>query len=356
MYSQTPQNCTDFSRVKSSNETNERVRLLFVGSPLLDISIKTEEETLRHYGLKRDDCIIARENHDTLFQKIFRNPDSKLAAGGSAQNAARIAKWVVKDKGEVAFAGCTGCDEYEAWMKSKLETEGVLPLYVRIPEASTGVCACLLSRDGERSMCCRQGAAALFSTDHLKLDFVRSNLERTQCIFVEGYFIVHSPNVVYTFAENRLPSQIFSLSLSAEYVCRSHWKALLRVIPKVDILFGNEAEVTTLATAMGGRDDFTMDESVKLIHRLQTSETTHSRLFIVTRGSKPLIAVQGSDEYQVFDIRPVDNVVDSVGCGDALSGAFLAEYVQSQDLVSAIHAGIEAARQIIQVPGCDPPH
>ncbi|GFS82777.1 adenosine kinase 2 [Nephila pilipes] len=355
MCSQILKNNSDFSKLKDQHDTNESVRLLFVGSPLLDISIQTEEETLRQYGLKRDDCIIAREDHSPLFQKIFRNPGSRLAAGGSAQNAARIAKWIVKDKGEVAFAGCTGCDEYEIWMKSKLQAEGVLPLYVKLPDVSTGVCACLLSGEGDRSMCCRQGAAALFSTDHLSLDFIHSNLNRTQCIFVEGYFIVHSPKVVYTFAEHRLPSQIFSLSLSAEYVCRSHWKSLLKVIPKVDILFGNETEVRTLATAIGGRDDFTMDESVKRIHRLQTSENTHSSIFIVTRGSKPLIAVQGSNDYQVFDIQPVDNVVDSVGCGDALSGAFLAEYIQSRDVVSAVHAGIEAARRIIQVPGCDPP-
>ncbi|GBM07729.1 Adenosine kinase [Araneus ventricosus] len=256
----------------------------------------------------------------------------------------------------LSVVSSTGCDDYEIWLRSKLHTEGVSPLYVTLPEARTGVCVCLLSDEGERSMVVRQGAAALFRAEHLKTDIIKPHVERAHCVFVEGYFIVHSPDVVFYFAEHHSSSQIFSLSLSAEYVCRQYCEALQEVIPKVNVLFGNEAEVKALAEAMTGRDDLTVEESMKLIHRLQTSETVESRIFVVTCGSRPLLMVQGGGDHQLFKIKPVENVVDSVGCGDALAGAFLASYILTHDVESAMEEGIEAARQILQVTGCEPPH
>ncbi|XP_055941750.1 uncharacterized protein LOC129971539 [Argiope bruennichi] len=349
------QNGMDSFNNGTHQKPNDTVKLLFIGAPLLDMVVLVGEETRRQYGLKRDDSILARDEHNSLFQEIFHNPKSRLAAGGSSQNAARIAKWSLEVKGEVAIAGSTGCDDYEVWLRNKLQTEGVTPLYVKLPEERTGICACLLSDEGERSMVVRQGAAALFRAEHLKTDVIHPYVESSHCVFVEGYFIVHSPDVVFYFAEHRSSSQIFSLSLSAEYVCRQYCKSLQAVIPKVNVLFGNEAEVKALAEAMSGRGDLTVEECVTLIHRHQISETGESRIFVVTRGSKPLLVVQGGGGHQLFTIKPVENVVDSVGCGDALAGAFLANYIRTHNVESAIEEGIEAARQILQVTGCELP-
>ncbi|GBN44189.1 hypothetical protein AVEN_35973-1 [Araneus ventricosus] len=89
--------------------------MLFIGGPLLDMVLLVEEETRRQYGLKRDDCILANEEHNTLFQGLFHNMKSRLAAGGSAQNAARIAKWSLEEKGEVGIAGQYG--NLQSWQK-----------------------------------------------------------------------------------------------------------------------------------------------------------------------------------------------------------------------------------------------
>ncbi|GFQ98980.1 hypothetical protein TNCT_264251, partial [Trichonephila clavata] len=153
----------------------------FIGSPLLDISVQCDEETLEKFDLKIDGCVRATEKHSTLFRELFHSKNSILAAGGSAQNAARIAKRILGAKGEVAFAGCTGCDEYENWMKNQLQSEGVLPLFVTVPHEKTGVCACLIC-NGFRSMCTRQGAAAKFAKEHLFVEPVHSKLKVASCI------------------------------------------------------------------------------------------------------------------------------------------------------------------------------
>ncbi|KAG8197231.1 hypothetical protein JTE90_011383 [Oedothorax gibbosus] len=340
----------------TDDKTNQDdpVRLLFVGAPMLDISADCDDDLLRRFGLKEDDCVRAGPEHDPLFQRLFVSDESRMAAGGSAQNAARVAKWTLGPRGEVAFAGCAGFDDFESWMRLKLESEGVIPLYVHDPMNNTGVCACLLTPRGERSMCARQGAAALFNTHHLNTDVIQQHFRKAHCVAVEGYFIVHSPDVVLEMAQNHNLDQIFSLSLSAEYVCRSHAEQLSKVIPMVEVLMGNEAEVLTFAIAKGASKDVTVEEAVRILREIQISRTSHNRFLIVTRGSKPVILVDESNELKEFDVPNDLPVVDSVGCGDAMSGAFLATYVLDRNVEAAVRAGIQAATHILQVPGCDP--
>ncbi|GIX66543.1 adenosine kinase [Caerostris extrusa] len=193
------------------------LQIVFVGSPLLDIYTDSDKEVLEKYG--------------------------------SALNSARVAKWFAGDKAEVAFAGCVGCDDYEQWTKNQLVSEGVVPLFVKNSKEKTGVCACLMF-DGMRSLCTRLGAAAKFSEEHLYLNNIRNKLKTATCIFVVGYFLGHSPEVVSILAEQCSPDQVFSLSLSSEYICSDHSEALLKVLPRVDVLFGNEAEVKAFAQAL----------------------------------------------------------------------------------------------------------
>lgn len=98
-----------------------------------------------------------------------------------------------------------------------------------------------------------------------------------------------------------------------------------------------------------------VEEAVRLVRQLQTSTPDHPRILVVTRGPKPVILVDGSSNQKEFDIPKGVPVVDSVGCGDAMSGAFLASYALNKDADSAVKAGIRAATEILQVAGCDPP-
>lgn len=78
---------------------------LFLGAPLLDITAHYSQETLDKYGLKLDDCIRETERQESLFRSLLCKVDMQKSAGGSSQNSARIAKWVLSDKGRVSFVG-----------------------------------------------------------------------------------------------------------------------------------------------------------------------------------------------------------------------------------------------------------
>ncbi|KAG8197233.1 hypothetical protein JTE90_011385 [Oedothorax gibbosus] len=336
-------------------EQKTTIRLLFVGSPLLDISGDCDDGVLCRFKLKEDDCVRAGPEHEPLFQRLFVSDVSRMAAGGSAQNAARVAKWTLGPRGEVAFAGCAGDDTFEAWMRENLQTEGVHPIYFRIPGEKTGVCACLLSPGGKRSMCTRHGAAAKFSVRHLHDPNFKTWLDKADCVSVVGYFLVHSPEAVAELAELCRPEQVFSLSLSAEYVCRSSSKALLRVLPRVDVLFGNEAEVKACAVvASGACHDVTVTEALQILRQLPRLPNCPPRIVVVTQGSKPLLLDDGSDDIKTLDVAKNVTVADGVGCGDALCGAFLTAYIRDgRDAESAAKEGIRAATRILQVHGCD---
>lgn len=76
---------------------------------------------------------------------------------------------------------------------------------------------------------------------------------------------------------------------------------------------------------------------------------------MVTRGPDPVIVVEGHNPPRLFPVPRDVVVLDSVGCGDALAGAFLAIYVLTKDIHRSIEAGIRAAVEIAKVPGCNPP-
>ena len=73
----------------------------------------------------------------------------------------------------------------------------------------------------------------------------------------------------------------------------------------------------------------------------------------MTRGPNPVLVSRGSAPVLSFPVPRV-KVVDGVGCGDALAGAFLATYLLTGDVCQAAKTGISAAVEIAQVTGCRP--
>ncbi|XP_071035014.1 adenosine kinase isoform X3 [Parasteatoda tepidariorum] len=330
----------------------DEIRLVFVGAPLLDICAKCDKNTLKKFGLKRDDGIKASKEHEELIQQLFNDSNSELSAGGSAQNSARIAKWILGSKSRVSFIGCTGNDSFERWLKEKLILDGVAPLYVQSPDLKTGICACLIIDESERSMICQHEASATLRAEHLEIEDIKHDLAKADIIFVEGYFIAHSPDVVLALAKMKTSKQVFSLSLSAEYICKDYSDILLKVLPRVDILFGNEVELKALATALGAPLSITVEEALRKT-RGQTNNSPKTT--IITRGSEPVIVDNGSAHFRTFSVDNSITMVDGVGCGDAVAGACLAVYGLTKNLDLSVETGIKAASEIAQVKGCTLP-
>lgn len=59
--------------------------------------------------------------------------------------------------------------------------------------------------------------------------------------FFQGFFLIVSPDSALEVAETALKNKkLFIMNISAPYICHAFNQHLLKLIPYVDILFGNE--------------------------------------------------------------------------------------------------------------------
>lgn len=110
---------------------------------------------------------------------------------------------------------------------------------------------------------------------------------------------------------------------------------LAGILPRLSILFLNEAEAATLCNT---------DKSTEWPHRLRASGLSSA---VITRGADTVI---GFDSQDVFEINPptVADVVDVTGAGDALAAATLNALGRETPFVRAVQAGIAAAAITVQ--------
>ena len=61
-------------------------------NPLLDMSASADVSFLQKYDLKLNDAILAEEKHKPLYQELISQYKVDYIAGGSGQNALRVAQ------------------------------------------------------------------------------------------------------------------------------------------------------------------------------------------------------------------------------------------------------------------------
>jgi sugar/nucleoside kinase (ribokinase family) len=72
----------------------------------------------------------------------------------------------------------------------------------------------------------------------------------------------------------------------------------------------------------------------------------HPVLILITLGAEGSVALWQGEAY-VQPALPVDDVVDTTGCGDAFQGAFIVSWFQDFDIGKALQAGAKAAAHSI---------
>ncbi|XP_022657654.1 adenosine kinase-like [Varroa destructor] len=149
--------------------------------------------------------------------------------------------------------------------------------------------------------------------------------------------------------------KVFCMNLSAPFLCKLFQEQMMRVMPYVDILFGNEVEAVELARSQKWPDQLTVKEIAKRAAALPKEQG--SRIVVFTQGSKPVIVMHkdGSiTEHPVEDI-PKSKIVDTNGAGDAFVGGFLAGHIEGKSIKDCVSRGIAAASVMIQQSGCSLP-
>lgn len=326
--------------------------LFTLGNPLLDVSAEVDESFLVKYKLKPNDAILATDDHLNLCQDMIDcGYKIDYVPGGATQNSARVAQWLIGIEGAAIYMGCIGRDKYGEIMEKMMKDIGVNVVYKYLDTESTGTCAVCVTGTN-RSLVAYLGAANHFAKDHLEVQENRGLMEKAQFYYMAGYPLTVCPDVMldvarFASAHNRT----FALNLSAPFLCSFFKEPMLKLLPYVDILFGNETEAAEFSKAndLGLTD---IRDIATHIARWPKDNGAKKRMVVFTQGALPTLVVHGN-MVQEFPVIPIEekDIVDTNGAGDAFVGGFLAQLVQGRSLESSIHSGNYAANYIIQQLG-----
>ncbi|KAI4886366.1 hypothetical protein NFI96_022454 [Prochilodus magdalenae] len=368
--------------------------LFGMGNPLLDISAVVDKDFLDKYGLKPNDQILAEEKHKALFEEMAKKTKVEYHAGGSTQNSVKIAQksvsqygagppcsltqharlasrcypemryepervvvspqWMIQEPHKVAtFFGCIGKDHFGEILKQKAAEAHVDAHYYEQTEEPTGTCAACITGDN-RSLIANLAAANCYKKEkHLDLDGNWSLVEKARVYYIAGFFLTVSPDSILKVAKHACEhNKIFGLNLSAPFISQFFKEPLMKVMPYVDILFGNETEAATFAKEQGFETD-DIAEIARRVQLLPKVNKNRQRIVVFTQGKDDTVATVG-DKVTMFPVIDIDqnDIVDTNGAGDAFVGGFLSELVQERSLEQCIRAGHYAANIIIQRTGC----
>lgn len=326
--------------------------LLGLGNPLLDISAIVDEEFLKKYDLHPDNAILAEEKHTALYEELVQECDSEFIAGGSVQNAFRVAQWILQKPNIAVFFGCVGDDKYSKILENKARSDGVNVQYQYDNTTPTGTCGVLITGT-HRSLCANLAAANNFTIDHIHKAENKKYIDVAEYFYISGFFLTVSPPSIMEIANIALKNnRPFLMNLSAPFISQFYKKQLMDVMPYIDVIFGNEVEAESFAKEQGW-DTKCLKEIAQNIVKLPKNNVKRSRIVIFTQGQNPVLLIQENsiNEFNVDKLER-DQVVDTNGAGDAFVGGFLAQYIQKKSIDICIRCGIWAARQIIQRSGC----
>ncbi|PNY24803.1 Adenosine kinase [Tolypocladium capitatum] len=326
--------------------------LLCLENPLLDIQAVGDQALLDKYGLKANDAILAEEKHLPLFEDLLNNYDAKLIAGGSAQNTARGAQYILPPN-SVVYLGGAGDDKYSAILLDAVKAAGLRAEYRVDPKEKTGRCAAIITGHN-RSLCTDLGAANHYHLDHLKKPEIWSLVENADVYYVGGFHFTVCPPAIMELAKQAAEyNKTFIMCLSAPFIPQFFKEVVDASAPYWDYIIGNETEAAAYAESHGLPSKEPKDVVVHLAN-LPKKNTNRKRIAIVTQGTEPtLVAIQGDEGIEEFPVHAIeaDKINDTNGAGDAFAGGLLAGIMEGQPLATSIDMGQWLARLSIQELG-----
>nr|KAG5713900.1 hypothetical protein BaRGS_024527 [Batillaria attramentaria] len=298
--------------------------LLAYGNPLLDISINDPSCTqlLEKYGLDANNAILADEKHLPLYKEIVdRYPDKvEYIPGGATLNAMRAMQWLLQTPRVTTFFGCISDDKFGEILRKNAEKEGVNVQFQYTDKQPTGTCA-VVCTENNRSLVANLAAANCFTEDHVDVPANWKLVEKAQFYYTAGFPLTVSPSSMMRLARHANETgKTFCLNLSAPFLCNFFKEPMVKLLPYVDYLFGNETEADEFAKVHNYGTTDRKEIALKMANWTKENPS-RPRTVVITQGADPvLVAKDGKvTEFPVIAVKEKD-IVDTNGAGDAFVG------------------------------------
>jgi fructokinase len=308
--------------------------ILGIGNAIVDVVAPAEHSFLSKHDMHPGSMtLIDADRAEALYAAM---PPGAETSGGSAANTCAVAAALGS---RVAFLGKVAGDQLGGVFRHDITAAGVhFPTAPLAEGAPTARCLILVTPDGQRTMNTFLGACVAF-TEH---DVDTALVGHATVTYLEGYlFDPPAAQAAFRRAAKaaRAAQRQVALSLSDAFCVNRHRDAFRGLLPDVDILFANEAEVCALYEV----NDFR--EAVD-------AARTDVSIAALTQSESGSVIVRGRETVRVRAAPAV--LVDSTGAGDAYAAGFLAAYTRGRDLGVCGRLGSLAAAEVISHYGARP--
>ena len=306
------------------------MKILGIGNAIVDVICKVGDNFISENNLTKSTMKLFFDENE--FKKLLTNLKiEKTVSGGSVANSI---VGISQLGNKAGFIGKISDDIFGSNYEEGLKKENVEYFYSKKKEKlPTGTCLILVTPDSERTMCTYLGTAGKINESDVNANAVKNS----EIILLEGYLWDEGePKKAFDKAINN--ANIVAMSLSDQFCVDRHKPHFLELVKnKLDIIFANEQEITSLIEAKN------FDEVINFSKQL-------NKLIIVTRGEKGAVAVLGNEVYET-GIKKNLKIVDLTGAGDLFAAGFLHGYMNKLTINESLKKGTEMSSKIIQQIG-----
>ncbi len=307
-----------------------------IGNAIVDVIAPADEAFLTENRLAKGAMTLIDEAQaEALYARMAAGIET---SGGSAGNT--IAG-VASLGGRAVYIGKVAADQLGEVFAHDMRAMGAA--YETPPLTggpATARCLINVTPDGQRTMCTYLGASTVLTAEDVKPELI----EGAAIVYLEGY-LFDPPQARRAFAKAaglaRASGRTIALTLSDAFVVERHRRGLLEFIEtEVDLLFANEAEITSLFQTA----DF--DEAAAAIRG-------RTCIAAVTRSEKGSVVLTAGGACHVKAF-PVETLVDTTGAGDQYAAGFMYALAREKPLEVCGRLGSLAAAEVISHYGPRP--
>ena len=307
-----------------------------IGNAIVDVFANTDDAFIAANGLSKNTMtLIDARRAEELYARM--GPAREISGGSCANTMAGVAAL----GGSAAYIGKVCDDQLGDVFRHDIRAAGVrfdtAPAKDGPPTARSLI---VITPDAHRTMNTFLGACVNLGPDDVDQKLVAAG----RVTYLEGY-LWDRPLAKQAFLAAARAAHTAkrktSLTLSDPFCVDRHRDSFLALVKEhIDILFANEAEITSLYRTKS------FDAALQQVRG-------HCEIAVLTRSEKGSVVIRG-DEVHVVDAAPVGKVVDTTGAGDLYAAGFLYGLARGHGLERCGRIASLAAAEVISHVGARP--
>ena len=305
------------------------MKILGIGNAIVDVLCKVDDDFLVKNSLTKSTMKLIDEGEFKTLLSLLNIEET--VSGGSVANSIVGLSQLGND---VGFIGKISEDSLGQKYEDGLKKEKVNYLYNKKKEPiPTGSCLILITPDSERTMCTYLGTAGKINDQDIDASIIKDS----EITFLEGY-LWDEGEPKKAFDKAITCSNKVAMSLSDLFCVERHKKHFLELAKnKLDIIFANEQEITSLIDANSFEEIVTFSKQIK-------------KNVVITRGDKGAISILNNELIECEAQKNL-NIKDLTGAGDLFAAGYLHGIINNLSIKECLIKGTELSSKIIQKIG-----